>query len=79
MKFLESLGNSIARCLDAVTERNHRASLINRLRIVIKNERETTARAYVALGKYYYDHLRDRGCAAMWTRAPRACAAPSTR
>lgn len=60
MKFLESLGNSIAKCLDAVTERNHRASLINRLRIVIKNERETTARAYVALGKYYYDHLRDR-------------------
>ena len=57
---MESLGNSIAKCLDAVTERNHRASLINRLRIVIKNERETTARAYVALGKYYYDHLRDR-------------------
>ena len=59
MSFLENLGNGIAKVIDSVVERNHRASVVNRLRIVIKNERENTARAYVALGKYYFDNLRD--------------------
>ena len=59
MSFLENLGNGIAKVIDSVVEKNHRASVVNRLRIVIKNERENTARAYVALGKYYFDNLRD--------------------
>ena len=59
MSFLENLGNGIARVIDSVVEKNHRASVINRLRIVIRNERENTARAYVALGKYYFENLRD--------------------
>ena len=58
MSFLENLGNGIAKVIDSVVEKNHRASVVNRLRIVIKNERENTARAYVALGKYYFDNLR---------------------
>ena len=59
MKVLETLGNGIAKALDYMVDKNHKAALVNRIRIVIKNERENTARAYVALGKYYYDHLRD--------------------
>ena len=36
MSFLENLGNGIARVIDSVVEKNHRASVINRLRIVIR-------------------------------------------
>lgn len=59
MSFFAAIGSGISKAVDCIAEKNHRAALINRLRVVIKNERETSARAYVALGKYYFDHLRD--------------------
>lgn len=60
MGILETIGKQVAGAVEGLFDKNRRSALINRLRIVIKNERENSARAYVALGKYYYDNLRDR-------------------
>lgn len=59
MKLFKVVGSQVSKAFNFVAEKNHKAAMINRIRIVIKNERENTARAYVALGKYYYEHLRD--------------------
>lgn len=61
MGFFEQAGKQLQGAVEGLVHKNRRNALINRLRIVIKNERENTARAYVALGKYYFDHLRDTG------------------
>ncbi len=59
MNLFQSVSSNVTKAVDFVVEKNRKAALINRIRIVIKNERENEARAYVALGKYYYEHLRD--------------------
>jgi hypothetical protein len=61
MGLLDSLGSQMASTFNSLREKNHRSAVINRLHIVIQNERENSARAYVALGKYFYEHLRDQG------------------
>lgn len=60
MNLFQSVTGNLTKAVDFVVEKNRKAALINRIRIVIKNERENEARAYVALGKYYYEHLRDK-------------------
>jgi len=40
-------------------EESRKAALVNRIRIVVRTERENEARADVALGKYYFENLRD--------------------
>ncbi len=59
MNIFEVVSNGISKAVGFVADKNHKAALINRLRIVIKNERENASRAYVALGKYYLENLRD--------------------
>ncbi len=59
MNFFETVTGNVTKAVDYVVEKNRKAALINRIRIVIKNERENQARAYVALGKYYFRNLRD--------------------
>ena len=60
MGIFETISQQITDTITGIFEKNHRSAIVNRLRIVIKNERENCARAYVALGKYYYEHLRDK-------------------
>ncbi len=59
MNLFQSVSSNVTKAVDFVVEKNRKAALINRIRIVIKNERENESRAYVALGKYYFEHLRD--------------------
>ncbi len=59
MNFFESLSSNLTKAVDFVVDKNRKAAMINRLQVVIKNERENESRAYVALGKYYFEHLRD--------------------
>ena len=59
MKFFDALSGNVTKAVDYVVEKNRKAALVNRIRIVIKNERESEARAYVALGKYYFENKRD--------------------
>ncbi|MBE6822151.1 MAG: hypothetical protein E7518_03455 [Ruminococcaceae bacterium] len=59
MNFIESVTGNVTKAVDYLVEKNRKAAVMNRLRIVIKNERDNEARAFAALGKYYYQHLRD--------------------
>ena len=59
MSFLNTVSGRITKAVDYIVEKNRKSALINRIRIVIKNERENEARAYVALGKYYFQNMRD--------------------
>lgn len=59
MSFLDTIGGSVSNAFKSVVEKNRRAALINRVKIVIKTEEQNAERAYIALGKYYYQNLRD--------------------
>jgi len=59
MNFFTNVTSNVTKAVDFVVEKNRKAALVNRIRIVIKNERENAARSYVSLGKYYFDNLRD--------------------
>ena len=49
MGIFSVIGNEVTKAVDYVVEKNRKAAMINRLRIVIKNERENTARAMLRL------------------------------
>lgn len=59
MNFFNTLTGRVAKAVDFVVEKNRKTALVNRIRIVIKNERENADRAYVSLGKYYFENLRN--------------------
>lgn len=61
MDFMKDVADSITKAVNYVVDQNRKAAMINRLKIVIRHEKETQARAYIGLGKYYFDHLRDAG------------------
>ncbi len=56
---LETIGVSLSRAVEHVVDKNRKAAQINRLKLVIRNEERVAEKAYAALGKYYYHHLRD--------------------
>ena len=59
MDVFKNLADSVTKAVDFVVDKNRRAALINRLKIVIRNEKDVEARAYIELGKYYFENLRD--------------------
>lgn len=59
MNFFGKVTQNVSKAVDYVIDKNRKSALVNRLRIVIKNERENESRAYIALGKYYFQNLRD--------------------
>lgn len=59
MDFFKNAADSVSKAVDYVMDRNRKAAIINRLNIVIRNERDNQNRAYIALGKYYCTRLRD--------------------
>lgn len=59
MDFLKTAADSVTRAVNFVVDKNRRAAMMNRLKIVIRNEKDTQARAYMELGKYYFENLRD--------------------
>lgn len=59
MDFLRNAADSVSKAVNYVMDRNRKAAIVNRLKIVIRNERENQSRAYIALGKYYCSNLRD--------------------
>ncbi len=59
MSFLSNVGNSFSKAIDFVVEKNRKIALINRVKLVIRNEEDSAQRAYISLGKYYYRNLRD--------------------
>lgn len=45
---------------EMLKEKNSRAAVINRLRMVIRCEEKAADQEYMALGRYYYNALRDK-------------------
>lgn len=59
MDFWKNAADSVMKAVDFVVDKNRRAAMMNRLKIVIKSEKEAQNHAYAQLGKYYYQQMRD--------------------
>jgi hypothetical protein len=59
MEIFKNVAGSVTKAVNFVVDQNRRAAMINRLKIVIRNEKEIEARSYIELGKYYYENMRD--------------------
>jgi type IV secretory pathway VirJ component len=59
MDFWKSTTDAVTKAVSDLVEKNRRTAMINRLKIVVKNEKDVQNRAYAQLGKYYYQNLRD--------------------
>lgn len=59
MDFWKSTTDAVTKAVNSLLENNRRTAMINRLKIVVKNEKDVQSRAYAQLGKYYYQNLRD--------------------
>lgn len=65
MAFIESVKCSFDNAVDtistitqAIVQKNRVSAQLNRLRLVMRNESEMINRAYVALGKHYYENAK---------------------
>ena len=65
MPFLDTVKCSLNTAVDTITaithnivEKNRTNAQLNRLRLVMKNESEMINRAYIALGKHYYESTK---------------------
>ncbi len=59
MEFFRSLGRAVGNAWSFVEEKNRRTAALNRIRAVISCEEKAAQRQYLALGRYYYNNLRD--------------------
>lgn len=55
----KTAGDAVQSAVGVVAEKNRKTALQNRLRTVIHCEEKAAERAYLALGRYYYNSLRD--------------------
>lgn len=61
MGMLVSLTDTIGRAMEVLAEKSRRAAKVSRLQSVIRSEERAANEAYLALGRYFYRHLRDQG------------------
>ena len=59
MDFLRNLGETFNGAVDFVIEKNRKFSKVNKLKKQIKKESNAVVKAYITLGKHYYNELRD--------------------
>lgn len=60
MDFLKNIGKAVGGAVSYVGEKNRKAAYLNRLRTVIRCEEKNAEKEYLALGRYYYNNLRDK-------------------
>lgn len=60
MKFLESIGKAVGDAASYLGEKSRKTAYLNRIRTVIRCEEKAAEKEYLALGRYYYNNLRDR-------------------
>ncbi len=60
MKFFESIGKAVGDAAGFLGEKNRKAAYLNRIRTVIRCEEAAAEKEYLALGRYYYNNLRDK-------------------
>ena len=59
MDFLRNLGETFNDAVDFVIEKNRKFSKVTKLKKQIKKESNAVVKAYITLGKHYYNELRD--------------------
>lgn len=59
MDFLRNLGETFNGAVDFVIEKNRKFSKVTKLKKQIKKESNAVVKAYITLGKHYYNELRD--------------------
>ena len=59
MNVIKVICHTVNQAADTVAQKNRRRARLNRIRVVIEGENSNINRAYIALGKYYYQSLRD--------------------
>ena len=59
MDFLRNLGETFNGAVDFVIEKNRKFSKVTKLKQQIKKESNAVVKAYITLGKHYYNELRD--------------------
>lgn len=59
MDLWKDVAGSVTKAVNYVVDKNRRTAMVNRLKVVIRNEKEIEARAYMELGKYYMENMRD--------------------
>lgn len=60
MDFLNTVSCAIAAAYEAVANKNRQAASNNRLKAIVRSEMGTINRAYIALGKHFYNDLRQQ-------------------
>lgn len=58
MSILHNVYQGFSSTVNLVVEKNRKNNLINRIKYVIREEETKANQAYIALGKYYFNHLR---------------------
>ena len=58
MSILHKVYQGFSSAVNLVVEKNRKNNLINRIKYVIREEETKANQAYIALGKYYFNHLR---------------------
>lgn len=58
MGILHNVYQGFSSAVNLVVEKNRKNNLINRIKHVIREEETKANQAYIALGKYYFNHLR---------------------
>lgn len=59
MKFMEAIEKNVSKTLNSLYAKNKKLTYSNRIRLVLRHEYETLNHAYIELGKYYYENLRN--------------------
>ena len=59
MSLFYNLREGVSGAINYVVDKNRKISLINRIKTIIRQEEKNANQAYIALGKYYFNHLRD--------------------
>lgn len=59
MDFLRNLGETFNGAVDFVIEKNRKFSKLTKIKKQIKKESNAVVKAYITLGKHYYNELRD--------------------
>lgn len=59
MAFWNDLGKAMGNAVSFLGDKSHRSAQLNRIRTVIRCEEKAAEKEYLALGRYYYNNLRD--------------------
>lgn len=60
MDFLQSIKKSVRGGLATLEEKNRKRAHLNRIREAMRREEKAARQEYIALGRYYFHHLRDK-------------------